>query len=369
MVEMSELAPEETAGGTTEWLDNETAALGAAWYPVALSSEVADEPFSVQLLGQYWVLARLEGELVAFVDTCPHRLLPLSAASICDGRLRCAYHGWEFDASGMAVRIPSLESARPIKGKAHLKAPAGLEERYGLIWLAPLEPVAGLPTFPEWDDPAFECRIDNAVQITAGCGQVMDNSCDTSHFAFVHAGTFGGEATELSYPRSVTRDGWRIIAVYESTYRVLDDPRTQRGELPELQRSIQTKIFHLGSTLELRMHFPDLGSTFTILACAQPEREGSTRLYRVFARNDIVGDEARWAACLKVEQAVQDEDISALSRYRDHRLPLNLREEVHVPADKLSLAYRRLLIDLVRHSAEAGIGDGVAGVPAVSAVS
>lgn len=338
----------DTGRPTLGWVDNLTVELGHAWYPVALSSEVSERPLSVELLGTRWVLVRLDGELVAFVDACPHRLMPISAASICDDTLRCAYHGWQFDRTGAAVVIPSLEPGTPITSRAHLRAPAGLVERYGAVWMAPLEPVGALAELPEWDDPTFEVRLDEPGRTTASAAQVLDNSCDVSHFVTVHAGTFGGEATALSSPRSIDRDGWKIQAVYETHYRVLDDPRVLRGEFPEMQFSRHTKTFRLGSTLELRMEFPDLGSTFTILIAAQPEHSGSTRLYRWFARNDIVGDEAAWADCLKVEAAILAEDMSALGRYRDYRLPLDLRTEVHVPADKLSLAYRRLLADLTQ---------------------
>jgi vanillate O-demethylase monooxygenase subunit len=332
------------AGGLG-WVDNETAALGAAWYPVALSSEVTDEPIAVQLLGKYWVLARLGGQLVGFVDACAHRLMPLSAGKICEKTLRCSYHGWEFDATGGAASIPSMGPTKASSGRAQLTAPAGLEERYGAIWMAPLPPVSPIPPLPEWDDSTFECRIDTPVRTSASSLQVMDNACDVSHFAFVHAGTFGGEAAKESYPKSVARDGWKVTAIYESPYRVLDDPRTQSGELPELQRSVHTKTLHLGAALELRMEFPDLGSTFTLLVSTQPERDGSTRLYRWFARNDIVGDEERWAECLKVEADVLAEDIVTLDRYRDHRLRLDLKGEVHVPADKLSVAFRRVMAE------------------------
>lgn len=346
-------APDVFADEVTEarglpWVDNETAALGRAWYPVALASEVSEVPLAVELLGKSWVLARLGGELVAFADACPHRLMPLSAGTICGQTLQCSYHGWEFDASGAAVVIPSQEPGTAITSRARATKPAGLVERYGAVWMAPDDPVSGLPDFPEWDDDSFEVRIDTPARTTASAPQVMDNSCDVSHFFLVHAGTFGGEATALSSPRQIERDGWKIRSVYETEYRVLDDPRIQRGELPELQLSRHTKAFHLGSTLELRMAFPNLGSTFTILASSQPERSGSTRVYRWFARNDIVGDETRWEECLKVEEAVLAEDLAALNRYRDYRLPLDLRTEVHVPADKLSLAYRRLLEDLTQ---------------------
>jgi phenylpropionate dioxygenase-like ring-hydroxylating dioxygenase large terminal subunit len=365
-VSNTELKDGAAPAGGLEWVDNETAALGAAWYPVALSSEVGDEPVAVQLLGRYWVLARLNGQLAAFVDACPHRLIPLSAGKICDGILRCSYHGWEFDGNGAAVRIPSIGSGGAITGRAQLIAPAGLEERYGAIWMAPLPPVSPIPPFPEWDDTTFECRIDVPLRTSASAGQTMDNACDVSHFAFVHSGTFGGEAAEMAFPKSITRQGWQVTALYESPYRVLDDPRTQSGELPELQLSVHTKTVHLGATLELRMQFPDLGSTFTILASNQPEREGSTRIYRWFARNDIVGDEERWTDCLKVEEAILAEDLVTFETYRDHRLYLDLRKEIHVPADKLSVAYRRVLAELTQPDVSGSPEGSAAVAPASS---
>jgi phenylpropionate dioxygenase-like ring-hydroxylating dioxygenase large terminal subunit len=97
------------------------------------------------------------------------------------------------------------------------------------------------------------------------------------------------------------------------------------------------------------MEFPHDGSTFSILIAVQPEGPDSSRIYRWFARDDMGGDEERWQETFRVEQEIVDEDVLALERFRDHRLPLDLRQEVHVPADRLSLAYRRLLLDLYRH--------------------
>src|SRR3712207_8701932 len=39
---------------------------------------------------------------------CPHRLVPLSAATGVEGRLTCPYHGWQYDREGRCLAIPSL---------------------------------------------------------------------------------------------------------------------------------------------------------------------------------------------------------------------------------------------------------------------
>lgn len=326
-------------------VDNTTAALGRAWWPVALATEIPDDaPTAVALLGVHWVVVRHDGALRAFVDECPHRLLPLSAGRSCGAVLQCAYHGWRFDPSGACVDIPSQEPGTPISPRARLRAAAGVAERYGVVWLAPEPPVVAIPELAEWDDPTFEVRIDRAVRTSAGAHQVLDNGTDSSHFGFVHAGTFGGEAAEITRAKTVERDGWTILATYESAYRVTDDPAID-PTVPLMSR--HTKEFVPGGSIMLRMSFPHDGSVFTILGAVQPERDGSTRLYRWWARNDIVGDEARWQACIEIEIAVQLEDRRALDAFRDHRLPLDLRREVHVADDRMSVAYRRLLAELV----------------------
>ena len=43
----------------------------------------------------------------AFLDVCPHRLVPLSEGRITDSKeLQCAYHGWLFESSGKCTAIP-----------------------------------------------------------------------------------------------------------------------------------------------------------------------------------------------------------------------------------------------------------------------
>jgi hypothetical protein len=54
----------------------------------------------------------------------------------------------------------------------------------------------------------------------------------------------------------------------------------------------------------------------------------------------------RIAELVAYEDLVLDEDLAILERYRDHSLALDLKVEVHSRADRLSVAYRRVLADL-----------------------
>ena len=90
------------------------------WYPIAPIRDLyTDRPNKITLLGRdYCVWCSTADVDVtslqwnAFADVCPHRLVPLSEGRIEDNVLQCAYHGWEFGASGSCVRIPQLESTR-----------------------------------------------------------------------------------------------------------------------------------------------------------------------------------------------------------------------------------------------------------------
>jgi phenylpropionate dioxygenase-like ring-hydroxylating dioxygenase large terminal subunit len=338
-----------------EKVDNETAALGAAWHPVAEAAELGDEPLGVMLLGKPWVIVRLGGDvgrrvIAAFEDRCPHRLAPLSAGFVEDGRLRCRYHGWSFGGDGNCTLIPSNGPGGAIPPRACLARPAGVVERYGLIWLAPDDPVCDLHPFPEWDDHAFDRAWTAPRRTPVGAAQLADNFLDASHFPTVHTSTFGTPEAAYVGPHTVTRDGWEIRTVYEAPYRNHDDPLVATGEHPLVQPHVLTKIGRPATAVRLTLDFPLTGERLAILFACQPESAESTRIYKLMARSGYGGDAERVAELVRYEDLVLDEDLRILERYRHRTLAIETRAEVHTRADRLSVAYRRLLADFVAHS-------------------
>ncbi|WP_369140535.1 Rieske 2Fe-2S domain-containing protein [Modestobacter versicolor] len=109
------------------------------WYPVARSADVGTTPVPVGAAGQAYVVVRLRprAEVTALPARCPHRLVPLAAATVVDGRLRCGYHGWQFNAEGRCVDVPSLGADGTPPPRADLSLPWAVEERDGWVWLAP----------------------------------------------------------------------------------------------------------------------------------------------------------------------------------------------------------------------------------------
>lgn len=275
-------------------VDNTTPALARSWHAVARSDELGHEPLPVRLLDRNWTVERRGHRIIAGPDV-----------------------------------------------------PWALEERYGLIWLAPRESSAPLHDFPEWDDPTFDRAYAATVRTPVSAAQLVDNFLDAAHFPFVHAGTFGVGESAMVQDRGVVREGWRVSTTFDTWYRNSDDPLVATGEHPEIQPQQLVKIGSASFGVLLRLGFPVTGATFAILFCCQPETRRCTRVYKLLARNDLGGDSTRMRDCIRHEDRILREDLAILERYERMELHTNLRVEVHTRADRLSVAYRRLLGELL----------------------
>jgi phenylpropionate dioxygenase-like ring-hydroxylating dioxygenase large terminal subunit len=151
-------------------------ATSTEWYPVARAAEVGTTPLPVGAGGRSYVVVRLRpgGEVSAFPARCPHRLVPLSTASVRNGTLQCPAHGWRFDGEGRCVEIPSLGAHGTPPPRADLSGPWAVEERHGWVWLAP-EPTTGAPHRPAQDPPLEVPSPEAAPPLPAPAGPVFDN--------------------------------------------------------------------------------------------------------------------------------------------------------------------------------------------------
>jgi nitrite reductase/ring-hydroxylating ferredoxin subunit len=251
-----------------------------AWHPVAAAADVTGEaPAQVLVAGEAWVLARLDGRLVAFEDQCPHRLSPLSAGEIsraADGtaRLTCAYHGWRFDAAGRCDRKPPPSLAeRLLRDRRHrekagrgdtLSAAYGVTEAYGLIWLAPRAPLAPLPAFPEWNAPGMTSMTVTTGRTSASAGQLVGNFLDAAQLP--PARVAGPGTVE------VAADGWQVTGVFAADL----DLSGPAAAVPRL-----TKTAGVSGTAHARLELP--GATIGILLACQPEDWMTTRVFTLIA--------------------------------------------------------------------------------------
>jgi 5,5'-dehydrodivanillate O-demethylase oxygenase subunit len=167
------------------------------WQPVAVAIELEQEPVrKVRFLGEDLTLYRSEaGEYGLITDRCPHRCMALEYGIPDPKGLRCAYHGWVFNAEGRCVEQPFEDRTFPeanYKDKIRITA-YPVQELGGLLF-AYFGPQPA-PLLPRWDLLVRD-DIDRSVEIhPLPCNwlQCMDNAADPVHFEYLHA-VFGNYA-------------------------------------------------------------------------------------------------------------------------------------------------------------------------------
>jgi phenylpropionate dioxygenase-like ring-hydroxylating dioxygenase large terminal subunit len=418
------------------------------WYPVARSAEVGTAPVPVGAGGRSYVVVRLRpgAEVTALSARCPHRLLPMAAATVVDGRLQCPYHGWQFNAEGRCVEIPSLgpdgvappradlgapwaveerdgwiwlapertSSPRPPRlagaapqpepvpappapagpvfgnldpalehawhpvaladevrdggyaqvrllgrtwavhrdgGTLSVAPPAwGVEERLGVIWLAPAEPWDVPLELPEDADPRSVAAWLPPTRSGAPAGPLVDTFLDGAHSPFVHATASGGtEPIEEPAPDVEVEPGG--FTGVRDTW----SPDPAGG--PRLRRRA-TSVYRAPFQVLVRVEDRDAGAVRTVLFLLQPEDADSTRVYtRVLLRGtgDAAVPPGVLAATVAVQEEVLAEDLELQARSASTGLPLLMRDELHVPADRLGVALRSALADFAAMGGRDGL--------------
>ncbi|TFV67175.1 (2Fe-2S)-binding protein [Blastococcus sp. CT_GayMR20] len=272
--------------------------LAHAWHPVALSRELRRGGWlQVRLLGRNWMLRR-DGEEV---------------------------------------------SAEP---------PAyGVRERLGVIWLAPDEPADTDLEVPEAADRRFVPGWLPPLRSPGPAGPLADTFLDATHGPFVHATTIGAADVGEVAPGEITLERGGFTSVQEQWCDNPLDPEVATGGRSLRQRRRTTYIYRAPFQLRLRQEFLDSGATTTIVYLLQPEDLDSTRLYVCVLLSSGGGQPLPLPAAVTAQVVLQHqilaEDVRSQETLAVRGLPLDRRDEVHVPADGRGVALRQALCDFM----------------------
>lgn len=325
------------------WFDNEHPSLAACWHPVAeVDALDGPGPHAVRLLGRDLALFRSADGWAALPDLCPHRLAPLTAGTVEDGTIRCAYHGWCFDGGGRCVEIPAIGPDAHVPPTAHLAAAAGVVERYGLVWVALDEPVTPLPEVPEWGDEALGLARIPVHDWHASAAQMADNFLDVAHFPFTHTATIGDPDDRIVGDYELRRDGWTFSAHHRHSSQLLDGT----GRISE-----RTMDFVCVAPHHVRLRLEYDHQVLVLLFFHQPIDVGTTRLYCIALDSTVAADPAASEATIALQIAVGTEDRNLLERLVRKAVPLTAGAETHTRADRITVELRRVLADLVKATA------------------
>jgi 5,5'-dehydrodivanillate O-demethylase len=160
------------------------------WYPVAFTRELAEFPVKrVELLGEFFALWRSPSGRYGIVsEACPHRRASLAYGIVEANGIRCAYHGWVFDAQGNCIEQPAERDnaafQNRVKAQAHTARELG-----GLVWayVGPM-PAPELPRFDTYVMDGF--RDIGWADVPCNYVQIMENAVDPHHVEFLHGRYF-----------------------------------------------------------------------------------------------------------------------------------------------------------------------------------
>jgi len=313
------------------------------WYPLAFAEDLAAAPLSRRLLGTDLVLWQTpDGRPAAARDRCPHREAQLSGGwydASADGspRLVCPYHGWQFGPDGRCLLIPQGAPGQRPNPRAVLET-FPCTTAVGLVWvcLEP-EPLGGIPDLPEHGAHGWRVVREFDVEWPCGAPHLLDNNLDLAHFAFVHQATFGRPDSPQVDSTSMDQTPTGFVA------RTGAPVKARPGESTQTRRRMANEVVAPFTGL-LRISYPD-GLEHVIVKAIAPVDDRTCRLLQLAVRNDTETDRPA-ADIVDFDAAVAAEDRSILER-APADFPTEVQRLVHVDTDKASVAYRRLLGDLV----------------------
>jgi len=314
------------------------------WHPVAEArTVVADKLTPASLLGQDMVLFRdAEGGVHAWEDRCPHRGTRFSIGHISKGEVVCAYHAWTFAPSGQCTRIPALPDHKPAASTCARAYAA--TERYGLVWVCLGTPAGDVLPFPEYADPNLRKVICGPYDVPTSGPRIVENFLDLAHFPYVHTGILGDPArTEVrdykvdsAWDDGAGGTGVRATECYfwqpqtnslahggsevEYTYRVVRPYTAILTKAPEAQEGFWEAI---------SLH-------------VQPMTEETSRVWLILALTNFVQSDEELRA---FQDKIFAGDVPILHNQVPKRLPLGAGAEMPMRCDRMSLAYRRYLVE------------------------
>ncbi|MDB9473178.1 aromatic ring-hydroxylating oxygenase subunit alpha [Dolichospermum circinale] len=321
------------------------------WYVVANGEDC--KPGSIttaSLLGVKLLLWRSDepnSPIQVWQDYCPHRGVALSMGEIANHTLVCAYHGWRYNEAGKCVQIPAHPDMIP-PANAQAKT-YHCQERYGLVWVCLGNPVNDIPEFPEWDDPNYHKTYTKSYLIQASAFRVMDNSLDVSHFPFIHDGGLGDRhhAQVEDLEVKVDKDGLTMgnYQLHTSKFN-----NSNKDDSMVIWYSMSHPLCQYSSTEASEIRIVDL-----MLVTPIDEDNSVLRYLIMWNSPENLDFKTLESKLLAGYDQTIEEDIRILHSQQPTRLPLLppkqintqwLPQEIHVPSDKCTVAYRRWLKEL-----------------------
>lgn len=290
------------------------------WYPVDFSGFKIKE---INLFGNEILVLNNE-KYFAFQNRCPHRNAKLSLGKIVSDRIKCSYHGWEFDMNGKCIYVPSSDS----EGHVNLKK-YNIKEKNGIVWISLDIPDHDVPEFPEFNDITFRKIKCGPYIFNSNPFRVMENILDVSHFAFVHEGYLG----DSKYPQipkyEVEVNNNEIIAKDIKVWQPNPDGTGETKLVSYTYKVLDPLILYFRKNSDEKI--------FSMYFAIFPESKQKSIVYAWIAMNYAFDYSEEKIRSFEDEVMSQDKMVVESQPYEYY---LDVSKEYHVEADKATILYR-----------------------------
>lgn len=161
-----------------------------AWYAGSWAKDITSETLLYRkIINEPLLFTRREdGTPVVMSNVCPHRFAPLHLGCKTGDRIRCGYHGLEFNTEGQCVHNPNTPGAIP----EAMKVPTyPVVEKHTMlwVWMGDQPPDESLiPDFSVMVDGDGLSRHRDHFTMNVNVELISNNVMDLSHASFLHAG-------------------------------------------------------------------------------------------------------------------------------------------------------------------------------------
>lgn len=161
------------------------------WQPLGYVGELTEEPTkAITVMGEDLVVFRFpDGRFGCVEEHCAHRCASLAYGFVEADGLRCAYHGWKYDALGRCLEQPFEPAGSSYKDHIQLRAyPAQAVGGLIFIYMGPTP----APVLPRWDFLVWtngRRTIERQPALNCNWLQPMENTADVTHTYFLHGHT------------------------------------------------------------------------------------------------------------------------------------------------------------------------------------
>jgi phenylpropionate dioxygenase-like ring-hydroxylating dioxygenase large terminal subunit len=327
------------------------------WYPMIRSEDLGPgKPEKVKVLGlNFAVFRNAAGEAITLSDTCVHRGGSLSGPwelgqqpRIVKDCIVCPYHGWEFNAEGACVSIPSIGYDTKVPGRAKVDAYPTVE-KYGIVFAflgdLPESERPPMLEIPEWEQPGWRANTVITLDLNYYYERSIENGLDPAHNEFVHP-THGFKGINRETYRVRDYDvhdyeqGWGMWFLHRFDSPGLKDKTWTEADTKAggLYAGSGT---HGPAAMITEINVGD-GQRFKQYFIEQPIDDEHTRVFFVNMRNFML-DPKHDGPIHARNKVIAQQDIDILENVYPRRTPISNAKEFLVPADKAVVAYRQWL--------------------------